>query len=456
MPKTQIKCPQCGQPILADIEQLFDTQTDPTAKSKLLSGAVNVIQCPHCGFHGAAATPIVYHDPEKERLLTYFPPELALPREEQEKIIGPLITKVFNSLPQEKRKGYLFNPVSMLTYKSLIEKILEADGITKEMLEAQEKRTLLLQRLLSASEESRENLIKAEDELIDREFFYYLTAIYETALMSKDQKAIDQLNKLQEQIIQHSTLGKKLQEESAALEKVAKALQKYGDEISRENILQGILNASDDAELAAYVKLARPGMDYLFFQKLSEKIDHASGDEQKRLIDIREKLLELTAEEDKLLQQRMEVANKNLETLLSLDDIESAVIQNQAVVDDYFIQALQVRMEEARKRGDLGEIEKLSKVIRVIEKLSTPPPEFVLINELLENSGDRSALVQKIEENKEKINETFLKLMDVLIKQTEEEANEIAGDKPEELMERKELAQRLKMVYEEAQKVIKQ
>ena len=75
MPKTRINCPNCRQPVTADIDQLFDVNIDPAAKQRLLSGAFNIIQCPHCGFQGQAATPIVYHDPEKELLLTYVPPE---------------------------------------------------------------------------------------------------------------------------------------------------------------------------------------------------------------------------------------------------------------------------------------------------------------------------------------------------------------------------------------------
>ncbi len=53
-----------------------------------------------------------------------------------------------NAFPAEKRKGYLFNPQTMFTYQTLIDKILEADGITKEMIEAQQKRIGLIQRLL--------------------------------------------------------------------------------------------------------------------------------------------------------------------------------------------------------------------------------------------------------------------------------------------------------------------
>ena len=79
MPKTSINCPNCRQPIMADIDQLFDVSEDPTAKQKILSGAFNFASCPNCGYQGMIATPLVYHDADKELLLTYFPQSLICP-----------------------------------------------------------------------------------------------------------------------------------------------------------------------------------------------------------------------------------------------------------------------------------------------------------------------------------------------------------------------------------------
>ena len=92
MPRVQVSCPQCRQPITAEMEQLFDVGNDPQAKQRFLSGNVNTANCPNCGYRGPLSTPIVYHDPEKELLLTFFPPELGLPLNEQERLIGPMIT----------------------------------------------------------------------------------------------------------------------------------------------------------------------------------------------------------------------------------------------------------------------------------------------------------------------------------------------------------------------------
>ena len=172
MPQTQVPCPRCGRPITANVEQLFDVTQDPQAKQRLLSGVSNMVRCPHCGYQGRLATPIVYHDNEKELLLTYFPPELNMPLNEQERLIGPLIKQVTDRLPPEKRKAYLLKPMPHLTYESLIQTILSKDGITPEMLKEQQDRVQLIERLLQASaKDVRTEIIKQNQNLFDEQFF---------------------------------------------------------------------------------------------------------------------------------------------------------------------------------------------------------------------------------------------------------------------------------------------
>src|SRR5258706_10310847 len=146
--KTQVSCPNCRLPGAATLEQLFDGNQDPSAKQRFLSGRFNMIQCPNCGYQGQVAGPIMYHAPEKELLLTFVPMELGLPQPEQEKLIGRLMNDVINKLPQDKRKGYLLSPKPTFTMQGLMERVLEADGITKEMLESQRAKVQLLQSLL--------------------------------------------------------------------------------------------------------------------------------------------------------------------------------------------------------------------------------------------------------------------------------------------------------------------
>jgi hypothetical protein len=168
MPQTQIACPRCRQPITANVEQLFDVTQDPQAKQRLLGGVSNMARCPHCGYQGRLATPIVYHDNDKELLLTYFPPELSMPLNEQERLIGPLIKQITDRLQPEKRKGYLLKPVPNLTYESMIQTILAKDGITPEMLKEQQDRVQLIERLLQASARMSQEIIKQNTNLFGK------------------------------------------------------------------------------------------------------------------------------------------------------------------------------------------------------------------------------------------------------------------------------------------------
>ena len=55
MAKTQTTCPQCRQPVLVEVEQVFDMAKDPLAKQKLLSNQANFFQFSACGYQGLVA-----------------------------------------------------------------------------------------------------------------------------------------------------------------------------------------------------------------------------------------------------------------------------------------------------------------------------------------------------------------------------------------------------------------
>ena len=215
MAQTRVNCPRCRTPIQADVEQLFDLNIDPQAKQRLLSGGVNVVNCPTCGYTGNVSVPIVYHDPDKELLLTFFPPDMGTPVNEQERMIGPLINRVVDRLPAEKRKAYLLRPQAMLTFQTMIDRILEADGITKEMIEEQEQRLNLLRRLLSTSTpEAREEIIRQEESIIDEGFFMMLAQLAEVSMQQGEQRTAQALAGLQAELLEHTNLGRELKERS--------------------------------------------------------------------------------------------------------------------------------------------------------------------------------------------------------------------------------------------------
>ena len=420
MPKTRINCPNCRQPIVADVDQLFDVNVDLSAKQKILSGAFNIIRCPHCGYQGQLATPIVYHDPDKELLLTYVPPEINLPHDEQERVIGGLINQAVNNLPQEKRKGYLFQPKAHLTLQSLVEHVLEADGISREMIEGQQKRLTLLQRIASISDkQARIEVINQEQELIDSEFFAILSRLHEAAEMSGDDDSLKRLEDLQEDLIENTEIGRQIKEQSEEIQAALKSLQEAGRELSREKLLDLVVSAPTETRLSAFVSLARPAMDYTFFQILSDRIDRARSSGRQRLIELRERLLELTSEFDEQVKVRSARSLELLESILKSEDVHNATLQNLPNIDEFFLQIVNQELEAARKRDDQERLRKLQEMVEVLEQASAPPPEVDFLEELLE-APDEQTRRALLEEHQEEVTPRFLEMISGLVVQMQQ------------------------------------
>ncbi len=444
MPQTQHNCPNCRQPVVADVQQLFDLAQDSQAKAKLLSGQVNVASCPHCNYHGDLAIPIVYHDPEKELLFTFFPPEMGLPMEEQEKILGPLITKVFDNLPQEQRKGYLLSPQSTFTFKSLLENILEADGITREMLDAQEARMNLIQQLLTMSEETCIGTIKKEETIIDDDFFSLFARLLETAAYSGDEITGKKMKGLQELLLTNSATGKRVRDESEEIQKAREKLEKLGDQLTRKKLLDLILSASNENVLRAFVQMMRPGMDYEFFQLLSSRIDKSDGEQMKSLTTLREKLLTFTQDLDAIINERMNQARENVNSLTKVEDVKAMIMQNLGAIDQYFIHSLTDELNLARKANDLERSAKLQEVMVVIEELSSNPPEYAILDELLVLAEDEESLDKMLRGITKEELKNLIEVVTNLVGQVKTDDDQPAEDvKSEE----QEMLSRLQLIY---------
>jgi len=404
---------------VADIEQLFDVNADPAAKQRLLSGAFNLIQCKTCGYQGNLSTILVYHDPEKELLLTFVPPEVGLPRNEQERVIGSLINQAINKLPQEKRKGYLLNPQTTLTLQGLVERVLESDGITREMIQAQQQRLNLLQRLASiADENARIEVIKQEDALLDAEFFMLLNRLGEAAMQGGDRESAQQLIALQKNLLANSSYGRQLQEQSKEIEAALADLQKAGKDLTREKMLELVTQAPNETRLSALVGLARPALDYQFFQLLSERIDRARGDGRTRLVELRAQLLEMTQEIDKQVETQRKQIHQLIEAILKAPDLEQALSKALPALDEVFEQELESMLQEARTQGDLDRSGKLQKIIEIIQTASAPPPEMELVEDYLDLSEDEDR--QKfLQEHQDQVTEGFMELLANLAVQTQ-------------------------------------
>lgn len=418
MAQTRTNCPRCRQPLMADVEQLFDLDQDPEAKQKLLSGGVNVAACQNCGYQGMLPVPIIYHDSSKELLLTYFPPELMMPVNEQERMIGPMITKVVNRLPPEKRKGYLLRPQAMLTMQTLIERILEGDGITREMIEGQQKRLNLLQRLMMASLEARPEIIKQDEALIDQDFFGLLNRLMEMALGQGDEQGARQLAGLQQELLTSTEVGRQLQGEARETEAAIKSLQEASQTgLTREKLLDLIIEAPTETRMTTLVSMARNGLDYAFFELLTKRIDASEGDDRAMLMTLREKLLQMTREMDQQMEQHRAELRKLINALVAAPNLEEATLRVLEAVDEIFVDVLRSEIEAARKAADLERSAKLQQIAAIIQKASTPP-EVELIEKLL-TVPDEPGRRKILEENSEMVTPEFLQMINGFIGQAE-------------------------------------
>ena len=420
MPQQRISCPQCRQPILANIEQLFDVTSDPSAKQRLLSGTANFARCQTCGYEGPLATPIVYHDNEKGLLLTFFPPELAIPVNEQERIVGPHITNITNGLPPEKRKAYLLNPQTFFTYQSMVERILGEDGITPEMLKGQQERVTLIEKLLSAtSEDVRKELIKLNAALFDEQFFALFGQLAQAATASGQAEIAQQMAALEQTLLDETEFGQQIQSSMKEMEIAAQSLQALGEGLTRETLLDLLIDAPNKAREQALVSMARGGLDYNFFQILTDKVEgEKDADKRGQLEAMRERLLDYVNEIDKQVEARMKQALGFLNSLLAQDNIGAATQANLQSFDQQVVQALEAMLHKATEEKDEALLAKLQQVVAVLQDASGPLPEYEFIEQLLaaENS---TALEKMIAENEEKVTDELLQTLGGIVAQAQ-------------------------------------
>lgn len=408
-----VTCPNCSNHFASPVLTIIDAGENPEAKTLLLAGQINIAVCPQCGHAGRLSTPLVYHDPEKELLLTFVPSELGLPDVEQQQIIGDLTNRVMSHLSPDQRKGYLLRPQSFLRMEALIEAIFKADGITPEMLEAQRAKASLLDRLMRTStQDARRQIAEEHDSEIDYDFFQFLVLNIEMAQAGGPENAVQQLLKLRQELLEWTTAGRDV----AAREE---ALRELGTEISREALLEKLVQAAlagEQAKVETMAAVGRPAIDYLFYQQLTNRIEAADVggkvQEAQTLRALREDLLDLTAEIDAELQRASEEAAQLVQQILESDDLEQAVRANLDQIDDLFLNALGTRIQAALKSGQSETAERLQEIGNIIMGLieEMQPPEIQLINKLL--STEYPVATQSLlEENQPQVNARLVEVM---------------------------------------------
>jgi hypothetical protein len=164
------------------------------------------------------------------------------------------------------------------------------------------------------------------------------------------------------------------------------------------------------------VSLTRPGIDYAFYQLLTDKIEATEGEEQERLSVLRDRLLELTSLLDEQVKIRVRQAHELLEQIMQTDDVMQAIQTYAAQIDEYFMQAVQEELESARKSGDLEKSAKLNQIDETIHQAMAQPTEIEFIQELLE-APDDAARQDLLKTNPDKITPELFQMLSGLINQ---------------------------------------
>ncbi len=424
MPKqTNVRCPNCGMQFAAPVETVIDVSQNPNGKMLLLAGSLNAFQCPNCGSPVRVTTPFLFHDGSKELLMVYVPPELNLPKPEREKAIGDLMRELTAILPQGSFKSYMFQPREALTLQGMVDTILQADGVTPEMMQQQRDRLSVLESLLGAPEETRPSIIEQNDAKIDTQFMQTLSLLIQRMAAEGQTEVAQQLAIVQEDVLAFSSFGQALmrdaQEQEAVMQEVAESIQALGTQPVRADFLSLAQRyAGDDQRLEALVGLIRPAFDYAFFQDLTAAIGKAPADEREKLETLRDRLLELTQAVDAQTQAVIADAAKLLQVFASAPDeqaLDGLIRENVAVLDEAFLSVLLANLQQAESQGRSDLVAKLTDIYeRVLGVLREQmPPVLRFVNELL-GAPTPEEQQKMLDENAKAFGESLLTTIDAV------------------------------------------
>lgn len=420
--QSTLQCSNCGTPNPVALRRVINAQSDPQGKAMLLSGSVNQFRCQACGTVNTVSSPILYHDGTKELLIAFVPMDVAMRQGlSEDKMVGDLMNELTRSIPKEEFRAYMFNPKRALTMKGMIEQILEADGITKEMLEDQQKRVMLVQKFLEAkSEEELVKMIGENDAEINMTTFQTLSLMAQRLIQQGNQQVVAHLAAVQQVLLENSTFGKELQQRQDAQEEqireVAADIEALGEDPKREDFLNLVLKYIDNEDkLSALVGLVRPAFDYEFFNMLTTHIGKAPADEREKLEALRDLLNELTQAIDQQSRALVQQKAQFLQILLGSNEYQQLLAENADQIDDNFMAILTANIQEAERRGEIPVAAKLKQIYQAAVAIlqSQMSPELQFLNQLLSTPDDAS-LQELIKANAANFDAELLETLDAV------------------------------------------
>lgn len=429
----QLTCPNCQTTFRTQLFTLIDVGRQPELKGYLISGQLNVAVCTNCNTPSMFSAPLIYHDPIKQLYLVHFPQQLNARPEDQERFIGEATTLLMRDLPPQAPRGYLLAPRRFLTLNSLVDTILEADGISREVVEAQRKRIDLIGQLVDAYEQGEEHLAQIAEQnrdALDYEFFATLSAFTEASAQSgRDDSAI-LLQKVRAALVQLTGFDLSSLEEDAD-----------PDELPIEAVIDRLSAAAPD-ELEQEIADVRPAIDYSFFESWTTRIEQAqqAGDHAlvTHLTARRALILETVERMDQQAQELFEAGANILREVMNADDPAPLLRAQRENIDEAFLLVLETNIAAAQRAGNEEATERLIHIqklaIEIVQEGLSPEDRF--INELLQAETPQAA-TKLLRQNPAIVTTAFVKHLNEL-------ADQFANDG------RKPLSERLRQLGREA------
>jgi hypothetical protein len=370
------------------VEQILDVRVNPEVKNRMLSGAVNVAMCPSCGNGGALNIPFIYHDPEKEVALLFLPFGVGNGEVERQKLAGQLTRQLMDAIPQEERKGYLFQPETFITMENIVKRVLELEGVTDEDMQRSQHQREFLDKFLSALEEEWPALVEENEALLDENFFGLLQYTMQVIAMSG--ASGDDFGKVEKgytYLIENTAVGR-------LLTKRTEVVRAFADDPTQASLLEAMIAAPDEETVEVLVQSGLSLMDYAFFQQLVYRIEATEDPQEKaHLTHLRRQILEIR---DAIMEASDNVARSRaqlLEKLLNTEDPLKMARSYLSELDDTFALVLRSELTAARNRGDKQSVEALQRIAAVLNQVTEEhmPPEIVLARRLMMATTDEQA-----------------------------------------------------------------
>jgi hypothetical protein len=313
--------------------------------------------------------------------------------------------------------------------ESLRSEILRADGITDEMMQEQMQKGQLVRDLLGQmeNEEGFDKLLEEKRSQVDYEFFLFLTATIDQAREEGDQPVAQQLIALRERL-----------QQAVAPEQVSPLAGLEGA-MTREELTEKLFFHKDSDDFKTLVAVARPVLDYQFFQTLTGQIEAAEsqGEQEKarELTELRTRILDLVDQLDREARDALNQASALLRQIVDSDDMKKAAEEHLEQLDAAFLTALEANFVAAERAGQAELLERLNDLKEHVVSLleARLPPEIRLLNQLAseEELEKRRVLLQG---QADLVSEDFLKLLKLVAEDLRSQNEEEAAGRLEEMV----------------------